>query len=246
MRFSSEYFRALPRGAAAARTVCGCSGVSAVHLFWLYLLREYPEGLAASRLAELSNIDRSLVSRQLKPLLGRGLVCADGKTGKRRYGWKIRLTDSGRALAEQIAREALSIQNRAGRGILPEELVAFTACSARSIRISAAFPLQEEPMKNVQIILDSACDMQKPEADALGVTLLPLRTKFGGEVFLDGVTMTHDEFFSKSSRRQRHFRRPARFRPLISKRHSGGSMRRERKFLSSHSLQSSPARTRAL
>ena len=50
------------------------SGVSSVHLFWLYLLREYPEGLAASRLAELSNIDRSLVSRQLKPLLARGLV----------------------------------------------------------------------------------------------------------------------------------------------------------------------------
>jgi len=52
-------------------------------------------------------------------------------------------------------------------------------------------------MKNVQIILDSACDMQKPEAGALGVTLLPLRTNFGGEVFLDGVTMTHDEFFEK-------------------------------------------------
>ena len=96
------------------------AGVSAVHLFWLYLLREYPEGLAASRLAELSNIDRSLVSRQLKPLLERGLVRADGETGKRRYGWKLR-----RTLAEQIAREALSIQNRAGRGILPEELAVF-------------------------------------------------------------------------------------------------------------------------
>lgn len=52
-------------------------------------------------------------------------------------------------------------------------------------------------MKNVQIILDSACDMQKPEADALGVTLLPLRTNFDGEVFLDGVNLTHDEFFKK-------------------------------------------------
>ena len=59
------------------------AGVSAVHLFWLYLLREYPEGLAASRLAELSNIDRSLVSRQLKPLLERGLVRADGETALR-------------------------------------------------------------------------------------------------------------------------------------------------------------------
>ena len=91
------------------------AGVSSVHLFWLYLLREYPEGLAASR----------LVSRQLKPLLSRGLVCADGETGKRRYGWKLRLTETGRTLAEQIAREALSIQNRAGRGILPEELAVF-------------------------------------------------------------------------------------------------------------------------
>ncbi len=101
------------------------AGVSSVHLFWLYLLREYPDGLSASRLAELSNIDRSLVSRQLKPILERGLVMTDGETGKRRYGWKIRLTGSGRALAEKIAQEALTIQNQAGRGILPEELAAF-------------------------------------------------------------------------------------------------------------------------
>lgn len=57
--------------------------------------------------------------------MSRGLVCADGETGKRRYGWKLRLTETGRTLAEQIAREALSIQNRAGCGILPEELVVF-------------------------------------------------------------------------------------------------------------------------
>ena len=100
-------------------------------------------------------------------------------------------------------------------------------------------------MKNVQIILDSACDMQKPEADALGVTLLPLRTNFGGEVFLDGVTMTHDEFFEKLTQ-AKTLPTTARFRPLISKRHSGGSTRREAIFLSSRSLQSSPARTRAL
>ena len=55
----------------------------------------------------------------------RGLLRADGETGKRRYGWKLRLTETGRTLAEQIAREALSIQNRAGRGILPEELAVF-------------------------------------------------------------------------------------------------------------------------
>lgn len=52
-------------------------------------------------------------------------------------------------------------------------------------------------MKNVQIIVDSACDMQLAEAQKLGVTLLPLRTNFGGDVFLDGVDLSHDAFFEK-------------------------------------------------
>ena len=38
------------------------SGVSSVHLFWLYLLREYPEGLAASRLAELETQHEALAA----------------------------------------------------------------------------------------------------------------------------------------------------------------------------------------
>ena len=47
------------------------AGVSSVHLFWLYLLREYPEGLAASRLAELSN-RRSLRPAPLPSAHGNG------------------------------------------------------------------------------------------------------------------------------------------------------------------------------
>ena len=49
-------------------------------------------------------------------------------------------------------------------------------------------------MKQVQILIDSACDMQQPEAERLGVTLLPLRTNFDGEVFLDGVDLSHEAF----------------------------------------------------
>ena len=99
--------------------------LSSVHLFWLYLLREYPQGLSASRLAEQSKIGRSLVSRQLRPLLERGLVETGGETGKRRYGWKIRLTCAGEDMAGQIAKQALSIQKRAGAGVSPEELAVF-------------------------------------------------------------------------------------------------------------------------
>lgn len=102
------------------------SGVSSVHLFWLYLLREYPEGLAASRLAELSNIDRSLVSRQLKPLLARGLVQTGEQTGKRRYGWKIRLTQEGLARQRKCRAGACDSEPRRARrvgggagGVLP-------------------------------------------------------------------------------------------------------------------------------
>ena len=52
-------------------------------------------------------------------------------------------------------------------------------------------------MKKVQLIVDSACDMQLDEANKLDVTLMPLRTNFGGEVFLDGVDLSHNAFFEK-------------------------------------------------
>ena len=52
-------------------------------------------------------------------------------------------------------------------------------------------------MKNVQIIIDSACDMQLEEAHALGLKLMPLRTNFDGEVYLDGVNLSHEEFFNR-------------------------------------------------
>lgn len=50
---------------------------------------------------------------------------------------------------------------------------------------------------SIQIIIDSASDLTKEQADALGVTFLPLKTIFGEEEFLDGITMTHSEFYEK-------------------------------------------------
>lgn len=49
----------------------------------------------------------------------------------------------------------------------------------------------------VQIIVDSACDITVDKAKELGITILPIKTRFGEEEFLDGVTMTHEEFFEK-------------------------------------------------
>jgi len=49
----------------------------------------------------------------------------------------------------------------------------------------------------VRIIIDSACDMPKKEAEELKLDFLPLKTIFGEEEFLDGITITHDEFYAR-------------------------------------------------
>ncbi len=47
----------------------------------------------------------------------------------------------------------------------------------------------------VKILIDSASDIEKDEADALGVHLIPVRIRFGTEEFLDGINLTHLRFF---------------------------------------------------
>lgn len=49
----------------------------------------------------------------------------------------------------------------------------------------------------VRIIVDSACDIVKEKAEELGLKILPIKTMFGEEEFLDGITMTHEMFFEK-------------------------------------------------
>ncbi len=49
----------------------------------------------------------------------------------------------------------------------------------------------------VRIIVDSGCDIEPQEAKKLGLTIIPLKTMFGDEEFLDGVTISHNQFFEK-------------------------------------------------
>ena len=50
---------------------------------------------------------------------------------------------------------------------------------------------------SVILISDSACDMTQAEAGQLGVTVLPLKTMIDGVEYLDGVTITTEEFYKK-------------------------------------------------
>ena len=49
----------------------------------------------------------------------------------------------------------------------------------------------------VQLISDSACDISQSEAKELNVTILPLKTLIDGVEYLDGVTITPQEFYDK-------------------------------------------------
>lgn len=50
---------------------------------------------------------------------------------------------------------------------------------------------------SVRIICDSASDITKEMAQQWDVTVLPITVIFGEETYLDGVTMSHEEFFEK-------------------------------------------------
>ena len=43
---------------------------------------------------------------------------------------------------------------------------------------------------SVKIVIDSACDLPKNTADVLGFAYVPMRTIFGQEEYLDGITLT--------------------------------------------------------
>lgn len=50
---------------------------------------------------------------------------------------------------------------------------------------------------SVRIIIDSASDLPAQTAKDLGLTILPLRTIFDNEEYLDGITLTPHQFYEK-------------------------------------------------
>ena len=49
----------------------------------------------------------------------------------------------------------------------------------------------------IRIITDSSSDITREEAEKLGVEVIALNVAFGEENFLDGVNITHDEFYKR-------------------------------------------------
>ena len=98
-------------------------GMKAVHIFWVYLLKNHPQGLTASELSRHSQSNRSLVSREIQELINLGYVTVERTAGQRRYGQKLTLTQSGVEVAEKISEASLDIQNKVNAGIPEEDLL---------------------------------------------------------------------------------------------------------------------------
>jgi DegV family protein with EDD domain len=56
---------------------------------------------------------------------------------------------------------------------------------------------EEEPMARVRVVTDSACDLTPALAKETNVTVVPLSIRFGAEEFIDGSTLSADEFWAR-------------------------------------------------
>ena len=97
-------------------------GMKSVHIFWVYVLRNHPEGLSAAELSRHSQSNRSLVSREIQELINLGYVNYAKPGASKRYAQKLVLTEDGKAVAQRISEASVEIQNEVNQGISQEDL----------------------------------------------------------------------------------------------------------------------------
>ena len=58
---------------------------------------------------------------------------------------------------------------------------------------------------SIRIVTDSNCDLPQAMVDEYGITVVPMYINIGSESYLDGVTMSRQEFYEGLP----HFRQPS-------------------------------------
>ncbi len=94
-------------------------GLKAPHAIYLTALYRSEDGLTGPELCQRCGRDKSDVSRTLALLEEQGFVVKDLVNGSR-YRGLLRLTQAGRAAAEQVCRRANQVVERAGRDLTAE------------------------------------------------------------------------------------------------------------------------------
>lgn len=85
---------------------------------YLAAMNRYPEGITASQLCEICEIDKAAVSRALAEMEAKGLISRKSHTG---YRAKILLTEQGQKAADFVCQRAQDAVTAAGRGLTDEK-----------------------------------------------------------------------------------------------------------------------------
>jgi DNA-binding MarR family transcriptional regulator len=86
--------------------------------FLMALFRE--EGISQKRLAEISRLDKTTITRSIRPLIEGGYVIRERDPDDRR-GYRILLTDEGRSLRPELIRIQSELEGQLLEGFSEEE-----------------------------------------------------------------------------------------------------------------------------
>ena len=123
-RFSfsiSEIYRYWHKIASDVMEQYGMKGPYAVYFTTLY---QYPQGLTASRLAELCSRDKADVSRAVSGMEKQGLLSKQGSS----YRATLTLTEEGQNVARQVNDKAMAAVTYGGRGLTDTQREVFYHC----------------------------------------------------------------------------------------------------------------------
>ena len=102
-------------------------GYRGSYALYLAIMSHFPEGLTATRLAELSDRDKAGISRTLAEMEENGLVLR--QTNKNNfYRARLVLTEKGKEVADFVREKAISAVSEAGAGISDENRRIFYDC----------------------------------------------------------------------------------------------------------------------
>lgn len=107
-----------------AGDVMGSHGLKGPYAVYFTALYRYNEGITAAQLGEICNRDKADVSRAMNQMLELGLVEKCDTTAKS-YRNRLKLTEEGLKLAEDINQKAILAVENASQGLSKEKRIIF-------------------------------------------------------------------------------------------------------------------------
>jgi len=102
-------------------------GLKGPHAQCLLVMNRYPEGITAAQLCEACEKDKAAISRVISELEHKGLVTRVSAKDTF-YRAKLKLTNSGRVIAEQVDHAASVAVNMATQGMSEEDRKTMYEC----------------------------------------------------------------------------------------------------------------------